>query len=80
VPNFAVGDNVFYKPRQALSSQPLTGETLADHDVVVIVTGHHTIDYQQVLDQADLVVDSCHATGDMQGKAKIVKLGTPMQV
>jgi UDP-N-acetyl-D-glucosamine dehydrogenase len=77
VPTFTVGGNVFHKSADTLTSQPLTDAMLASQDVVVIVTGHHTLDYQQILDQAVLVVDSCNATRDMRGKAGVVKLGTP---
>ena len=43
-------------------SVELTSATLAAADVVVIVTDHKSIDYQQLVDHADLIVDSRNAT------------------
>lgn len=77
IPNFTVGGNVFHRSASPLTSQPLSDEMLTAQDVVVIVTGHHTLDYQQILDQAPLVVDSCNATRDMCGAAHVIKLGMP---
>ena len=77
VPNFRVGGNVFHKAPSTMASLPLDAEVLTSQDIVVIVTGHHTLDYQQILDHAALVVDSCNATRNMRGKACVVKLGAP---
>jgi UDP-N-acetyl-D-glucosamine dehydrogenase len=35
----------------------------ADYDAVVIVTDHHTLDYNHIVDQAHLVIDLRNATG-----------------
>jgi UDP-N-acetyl-D-glucosamine dehydrogenase len=78
VPTFHVGGNVFYSNALTLESTPLTDEVLAATDVVVIVTGHHNVDYGQVLQRASLVVDSCHATHGFTGAARVIRLGAPL--
>lgn len=77
VPAFHVGGNVFHHEALMLNSVPLTDEALRTADVVVIVTGHHNVDYGQVLQHASLVVDSCHATHGFTGTARVVRLGAP---
>lgn len=78
VPVFHVGDNVFLREARRLTSVPLTAETLAEQDCVVIVTGHSVIDYAWVVEHARLVVDTCNATARVQsGRDKIVRLGAP---
>lgn len=47
---------------------------LQSADCVVIVTAHSTYDWQHILDNSHLVVDTRHATQNMQGKARIVYL------
>jgi UDP-N-acetyl-D-glucosamine dehydrogenase len=42
----------------AMESLPLTKETLAAHDAVVIVTDHSVVDYKLVLEHAPLIVDT----------------------
>lgn len=54
-------------------SVPLDPEQLARADVVLIATDHTGIDYQAVVDQSCLVVDTRNATrGVRQGREKIV--------
>jgi UDP-N-acetyl-D-glucosamine dehydrogenase len=56
-------------------SVPLTAETLAAADVVVIVTDHRSVDYQMVVDNAALIVDTRNATAKMRpGRARIIAL------
>ena len=50
----------------ALESVPLTAETLAGVDAVIIVTDHSDVDYQMVLDHAPLVVDTRNATAGLR--------------
>ncbi len=50
----------------ALESVPLTAETLAGSDAVIIVTDHSQVDYQLVLDNAPLVVDTRNATAGLK--------------
>lgn len=53
----------------------LTAERLAGSDAVVIVTDHSAVDYQFVVDQAPLVIDSRNAlTKTTASKARIVSL------
>jgi len=55
-------------------SVPLTPETLARYDVVLIVTDHDNVDYELVVKHAQLVVDTRNATRDVKdGREKIVK-------
>lgn len=56
-----------------LDSVPLTPETLAGADCVLIVTNHSCIDYQMVLDHASLIVDSRNACAGLTGEARVVK-------
>jgi UDP-N-acetyl-D-mannosaminuronate dehydrogenase len=48
----------------------------AAYDACVIVTDHHSIDYDQLVDQASLVVDLRNATGanGNHNSAKVFKL------
>jgi hypothetical protein len=42
----------------------------------VIVTGHRSVAYQQVIDRVPLVVDCCHATAGLQdAEENVVMLG-----
>lgn len=54
-------------------SVPLTKETLAASDCVLIVTNHSTVDYQFVVENASLVVDTRNACGKVSGKATVVR-------
>ncbi|MEP6496005.1 MAG: nucleotide sugar dehydrogenase [bacterium] len=56
----------------------LTVATLAASDAVVVVTDHKSVNYQMVVDNASLVVDSRNVTRDLKkGKAKVVSLTSP---
>jgi UDP-N-acetyl-D-glucosamine dehydrogenase len=81
VPRFRVGGDVFHREPIALESAPLTEEEIAAADCVVIVTGHRNLDYEYVVEHADLVVDTCNVTAgvpDSDRKGKIVRLGVPL--
>src|ERR1043165_4398770 len=53
----------------------LTAEQLAQADAVVVVTDHRAVDYQLVVDNAGLIVDSRNVTrGLKKGKARVVSL------
>lgn len=57
-----------------LESTPLTAETVAAHDVVLIVTNHSNVDYGLVVEHAPLVVDTRNATGRLaEGRAHVVR-------
>ncbi|HHY37357.1 MAG TPA: nucleotide sugar dehydrogenase [Clostridia bacterium] len=49
-----------------LTSQPLTEETLRNADNVVITTDHSLVDYQKVVDNAQLILDTRNATRNVQ--------------
>jgi UDP-N-acetyl-D-glucosamine dehydrogenase len=55
----------------------LTSEHLAGTDAVVVVTDHRAVDYQVVMDNASLIVDSRNVTKDLvKTKARVVTLAT----
>jgi UDP-N-acetyl-D-glucosamine dehydrogenase len=58
-----------------LQSVPLTAETIARADAVVILTDHTSIDYQWVVDHARLVLDTRNATAAVsRGRERITRL------
>ncbi len=55
----------------------LTVDLLTEVDAVVVVTDHHGVDYQMVMDNASLIVDSRNVTRDLvRTKARVVSLST----
>lgn len=57
-----------------LESEKLTPEYLAAQDCVLIVTDHSSVDYQQIVEHAPLVVDTRNATRHVTpGRATIVR-------
>ena len=42
----------------ALASQPLTSETIASQDAVLIITDHSSVDYELIAKHAKLIIDS----------------------
>lgn len=61
-------------PQLAMSSVPLTAELLAGQDAVLIVTDHSAYDYEWIVANAPLVVDTRGATRKVAaGREKIVK-------
>ena len=68
IPHFRDGDH-------SMEGVPLSDEELERADAVVIVTDHDGIDYQRVLDHADVVVDTRNAMANMQpSRARLVAL------
>ncbi|MES2177453.1 MAG: nucleotide sugar dehydrogenase [Gemmatimonadota bacterium] len=58
-------------------STPLTPELIGEADVVVIVTDHKSIDYQNLVDHADVIVDTRNATSKTRpGRARILALSS----
>jgi UDP-N-acetyl-D-glucosamine dehydrogenase len=56
-----------------LSSSPLTAETLAAADAVLIATDHSAFDYDFIVEHARLILDTRNATRHVQhGRDKIV--------
>jgi UDP-N-acetyl-D-glucosamine dehydrogenase len=57
------------------SGVELTKEELRRADAVVIVTNHRTVDYQMLMDNASLIVDSRNAMAKtMKTRARVVSL------
>ncbi len=79
VPRFQVGGDVFHREATVLESVPLTKEEIGAADCVVVVTGHRSLDYEQVVRHASLVVDTCNAAAGISDyREKIVRLGAPL--
>jgi len=78
VPAFTVGGDVFRMEPLTLTSIPLADLSLGNCDCVVIVTGHHTIDYEWIVSNAPLVVDSCNATAHISKRPEhVIRMGAP---
>ena len=57
-----------------LDSVPLTAQTLRDHDCALIITDHSRVDYDLVLSECPLVVDTRNATaGVKRHRERIVR-------
>jgi UDP-N-acetyl-D-glucosamine dehydrogenase len=64
-----------YLPEGALlTSEPLTTAFLNEADCVVVITDHQIIDWQLVIDQSRLVVDTRHVTSKLSGPARVISL------
>jgi UDP-N-acetyl-D-glucosamine dehydrogenase len=58
----------------------LTEQVLAESDAVVVVTDHRSVDYQFVMDNATLIVDSRNVTsGLVKTKSRVVSLSAGRQ-
>ena len=78
VPHFTIGDGHTRVPRQTFASVPLCDDTLTACDAVVIVTGHTAYDYERIVAQAPLVLDTVNATRRVRSnRYKIVRIGSP---
>jgi UDP-N-acetyl-D-glucosamine dehydrogenase len=75
VPRFHVGGNVFHRETVTLLSQPLTEACLKESDCVIVVTGHHVIDYNFVVKTSPAVVDCCDATASISNRKNVTRLG-----
>ncbi len=58
-----------------LDSVELTDKWLHDQDAVVIVTHHDLFDWQYIMDQAALIIDTRNATAGLSGKANVFRIG-----
>ena len=78
VPTFRVGGDIVLKEVQTIESMGLTPQTLAEVDCCVIITDHHTFDYDWIVEHSQLVIDTRNATRNVtQDRAKILFLGAP---
>jgi UDP-N-acetyl-D-glucosamine dehydrogenase len=59
---------------QKLESEPYSRDFVSSMDCVVIITDHSTFDWQQVVDDSRLIVDTRNATGRVQGQARVVSI------
>jgi UDP-N-acetyl-D-glucosamine dehydrogenase len=81
VPQFTVGGDIVLKDKLTFSSVPLTAETLAQADCTIIVTGHHQFDYNWVVNETALVIDTVNATRHiLENRHKITRLGAPLNL
>jgi UDP-N-acetyl-D-glucosamine dehydrogenase len=81
VARFGVGGDVFHREKLSLITQPITEASLKSADCVVIVTGHHTIDYSFIVKNARAVVDCCNATAGVEGDlSRVILLGDGTRV
>ncbi len=80
VPEFHVGDSVFYRTPRVLTGVALTAERVSQADVVVIVTGHRKVDYQMVLEHAKRIVDTTSVTASIPPEHRILRLGAPTRL
>lgn len=57
-----------------MSSKPLTARMLASYDAILIATDHSDYDYQWIVNNAKLIIDTRNATAKIKrGRKKIVK-------
>jgi UDP-N-acetyl-D-glucosamine dehydrogenase len=74
IPRFDDGDHDGGPHRERIGVD-LSAEELRKADAVVIVTDHSQIDYQQIVDDAILVIDTRNATARAsRGRARVVSL------
>ncbi len=76
IPVFKVGGNVFHHEKTELESVSLTDDELAEADVVVVVAGHSSLDYDRVVRLSRLIVDTSNVTRG-RNEEHIVRLGAP---
>lgn len=63
--------------REPLPGHPLTAETLADHDVAILLTNHAALDYEMIAAHAPMIVDTRNALRDIPcDEEKLVVLGS----
>ncbi|MFC5468848.1 nucleotide sugar dehydrogenase [Cohnella suwonensis] len=60
---------------EPLFSVPLTDQTLAESDCLILLTDHAGLPVQRILDHAPLVFDTRHAVYGQKGRAKVYHLG-----
>ncbi|RME75707.1 MAG: hypothetical protein D6784_07430 [Chloroflexi bacterium] len=78
MPRFRIGGDVVLRDVLEFDSVPLTDDLLQGADCCVIITGHRSIDYNRVVQNCPLVIDTVNATRNVpQGQEKIIRLGAP---
>ena len=80
VATFRTGGNALHRRPTTLRSISLD-EGLNAADAVVILTGHTTVDYAQVVSRVRVVVDAVNVTGEVaEAAGRVIRLGAPMPV
>ncbi len=78
VPHYHVGGDVFHRHKVELTSQALNADLLGKQDAVVVVAGHSVYDYDWIVEQSGLVIDTVNATRAVAaGREKITRIGAP---
>ncbi len=76
VPFYQVGDDAFRRQRLDLKSVPLDVALAGQLDCAVVVSAHSCYDFQAIVDNVPVVVDTCNCTRHVtRGREKIVLLG-----
>lgn len=71
----------FTEDGHSFAGVELTDDILKTSDAVVIVTDHDTVDYQRVVDLAQVVIDARNATKGLKAaKGKVVPLSTTREL
>jgi len=71
----------FTEDGHAFTGVALTDDVLKNSDAVVIVTDHDTVDYQRVVDLAQVVIDARNATKGLKAtQGKVVPLSTTREL
>ena len=60
-----------YKGKKYQSIENLDAKTVAEYDIVIVTTGHTTIDYDMVAENAVAVFDTKNAMKNVKNRAKI---------
>ena len=63
-----------YKGKKYVGIPALTGEVVEGYDLVMITTGHSNVDYELVVDHAQVVFDTRNVTKHLQPRKNIVVL------
>ena len=63
-----------YKGKQYVGIPALTGEVVEGYDLVMITTGHSNVDYELVVNHAQVVFDTRNVTKPLQPRKNIVVL------
>jgi UDP-N-acetyl-D-glucosamine dehydrogenase len=79
VPRYRVGSDVFCPEEHWLEHVELDDEVLGSTDCAVIVAGHRVVDYRRLLNKASLVVDTDNSTRGLNGGARVVRIGAPLE-
>lgn len=78
IPHFRIGGNALFRKPITLDSQPLTDETLAAQDCLVILAAHSNYNYDWLVRGARLIVDAVNGTGQVAERGdNVVRLGAP---